>query len=181
MTKRTTEWGTRTLVVLFVAIASVLVIDQGPASACSCVRIDVEGALASHPAALVGTVVETAERGHLAVFTLAVSQDIHGNLDDRVEVLTAGSGPSCGLEARVGSEIGLFLTDADGVWHSGLCQSVEPNRLLRAAGLTPQASDGEPTGTVATETSPLTLLMIGTLVLLAVAAVFAALRRRRRA
>lgn len=59
-----------------------------------------------------------------------VEQVYKGDINDRVEVVTARDGVSCGLAAGTGDRVGLLL-DRDGdVWRSTLCSQVDPSEFL---------------------------------------------------
>lgn len=114
-------------------------IAAGRAAACSCVGADPRTALRRSDAAFVGVVVSrrTAEgvgsSGAPAVYTLRVENSVKGELGETVEVETAVSGASCGLEARVGDRVGLLLYRSAGAWTSSLCSQLDPDVLLEAA------------------------------------------------
>lgn len=118
-----------------VAAALVLVAD---ASACSCAPVDLERDLPRADGAFIGTLLERREPPAAAVqssgdpvtLVFRVEQVYKGDIDGRVEVVTARSGASCGLGTRVGERAGLLLDREGGVWRSGLCSQVDPADFL---------------------------------------------------
>lgn len=68
-----------------------------------------------------------------AVYVFRLVDAVKGSFGRRVEVHSATSGVSCGLEVRRGQTIGLFLQRARGRWESSLCLQVDPARLRAAA------------------------------------------------
>jgi hypothetical protein len=132
----------RSLLVAFVVASTWLVVSANESLACSCAMGEPRDALAEADAALVGTLIDRSEGGpsvpfygdQVATFRFRVSDDIKGNLEDEIDVVTSSSGASCGLEVADGARVGLFLMLTDeGVWTSGLCSQIEPDELLRAA------------------------------------------------
>jgi hypothetical protein len=59
-----------------------------------------------------------------------VEQVYQGELENRVQVVTARDGASCGLAANVGDRVGLLLERDGAVWRSGLCSQVDPAGFL---------------------------------------------------
>ena len=131
-------------------LAAVLAARVEPASACSCALGDPRSALARADAAFVGVLVERREppvlRSSADTVTLVfrVEESVKGRLGERVEVETAASGASCGIEAGVGDRIGLFLERAGGRWRSNLCAQVAPRTLREAARPLPRADGTGP-------------------------------------
>lgn len=108
------------------------------AHACTCAPVDLEQALPSADGAIIGTLLERREPAPAPIQSSAdpvtlvfrVEQVYKGDIDNRVEVVTARDGASCGLEVAVGERTGLLL-DRDGdVWRSGLCSQVDPADFL---------------------------------------------------
>lgn len=139
--------GGRSLLVAFLVAGTWIVLSAGESYACSCAAGEPRDALAEADAAFVGTLMERTEGGPsipyygdmVATFRFRVSDDLKGNLDDEIQVVTSADGASCGLEVTEGARVGLFLTFADeGVWTSGLCSQIEPDVLLRAAAPLPE-------------------------------------------
>ncbi|MBD0330779.1 MAG: hypothetical protein ICV64_11840 [Thermoleophilia bacterium] len=122
----------------------------GDASACSCAVGDPRRMLAESDGAFVGTLVERRSppprpimsTGDPVTLVFEVEQAVKGTLPSRVEVVTATSSASCGLEVPLGQRVGLFLTRDRDRWTSGLCQQIDPERLLAAARPLP-APEGE--------------------------------------
>jgi hypothetical protein len=130
------------LAIVIGAAAAALCLGVESAQACSCVRPNVPGLLAQSDAAFVGTFVSrrpATPRGpgpistaDPDIFTFRVDETIKGELGREVEVWSAMSGASCGLEVRVGEAIGLFLRRDGDRWRSGLCWQVSPAALREA-------------------------------------------------
>ncbi|MGZ8782742.1 MAG: hypothetical protein ACXWZB_04510 [Gaiellaceae bacterium] len=115
-------------VLLAVAVASLAF--AADAFACSCAPVDLERDLPGADAAVIGTVLERRATDSTATYLLRVEQVYKGELDGRVEVVTAADGAACGLEVSVGERIGLLLDRTGGEWRSGLCQQVDPADFL---------------------------------------------------
>ena len=92
--------------------------------------MDLERDLPGADGAVVGTVLERSEAGATARYLLRVEQVYKGEINNRVEVVTAADGAACGLEARVGDRLGLLLDRVGGEWRSGLCSQVDPDEFL---------------------------------------------------
>lgn len=130
-----------------VAVLSALAASVEPARACSCALGDPRAALGRADGALIGTFVEKLVPGRPtssaapAVYVFRVLEAVKGRFGRTVEVISALSGASCGLEVRRGQMVGLLLDRRGGRWESSLCQQVEPARLRAAARPLP-APDG---------------------------------------
>jgi hypothetical protein len=114
---------------------------------CSCGLGDPRTALRQSEAAFVGTLLERRRgpiRSSADVVTLVfrVERAVKGQLGRRIEVRTAASGASCGIEARLGQRVGLFLMRTGSQWSSNLCQQIAPRTLLAAAAPLPRALGG---------------------------------------
>ena len=116
----------RTLVAL--AVASLVVTAQ--AYACTCAGVDLDRDLPTADGAIVGSVLERSVRGSTATYLFRVEQVYAGDIENRVEVVTAADGAACGLELGVGERTGLLLRRERGEWRSGLCSQVEPSEFL---------------------------------------------------
>lgn len=124
------------LAVLVFAVA--LAAATTDAAACSCAIGDPRRMLAAADAAFVGRLVERpagpfSSSGTLAPYVFHVERTVKGTLPERLEVMSAVSGASCGIEATVGARIGLFLRRVNGRWQSSLCEQVDADVLLAAA------------------------------------------------
>jgi len=131
----------RLLAALVVVTVGLLALPE-PAAACSCAAGDPRQVLREADAAFVGTLVARhVERqdgrlfssGDPATLVFRVEEAVKGDLGELVEVETAVSGVSCGIEAAVGQRLGLFLTRTSDGWTSSLCQQIDPSVLLAAA------------------------------------------------
>lgn len=124
-------------------LAGAITVVQAPAAqACSCAARDTGRALAGADGAFVGTLTqrddphrdaEVVSSMRPVVHHFEVEQAVKGELDDRIEVVSAASGASCGIEASIGDRVGLLLERDGDRWSSSLCYQVVPQRLLAAA------------------------------------------------
>lgn len=125
-----------------------------PALACSCVGVVPARDLPHVDAAFVGRPVSREvdepilSSADEAVWTFEVERAVKGTLPARLEIATAVSGASCGLELRLDQRIGLLLDRRGDGYTSSLCRQVEPELLLRhvlpsarVAGLPPERGD----------------------------------------
>ncbi len=101
--------------------------------ACSCALPDPRAALAQADGAFVGTLVSRRQLDQQAVLEFAVDRALKGSIGKTVEVRTASSGAACGIEAPIGTRVGLVLERRDGAWHGHLCWQFAPEELLAAA------------------------------------------------
>lgn len=112
------------------AVATVALVLVGDASACSCAPVDLERDLPTADGAVIGTVLERRVSGATATYVLRVEQVYKGDIDNRVEIVSAADGAACGLEVGVGERVGLLLSRQGGAWRSSLCSQVEPADFL---------------------------------------------------
>ena len=105
-----------------------------PAVACSCAPVDPIAGLGRFPAAFVGTFVHKVEAGDSeAIYIFTVEEWAKGNLGGTVGVRAPRDGGGCGYEFRPGQRMATFLDLQDGQAVGGLCYTVDPDELLRAA------------------------------------------------
>ncbi len=139
---------TRVLVIAF--LLSVLV--GADALACSCAGRDARSALAASNTAFTA-IVESRREEHPnpgsqssmdpAIYVVRVERELKGDLPERVELTTASSGASCGLENKVGDRVGFALSDQPAPrMKANLCQTADPDELIAAAAPFPQPRDG---------------------------------------
>jgi hypothetical protein len=100
------------------------------AAACTCAPVDLERDLPRADGAVVGTVLERRDRARESTLLLRVEQVYKGDIDNRVEVVTASDSAACGLAAQVGDRLGLLLERDGGAWRSGLCSQVDPSDFI---------------------------------------------------
>lgn len=147
--------GKRLRVGFILVICLALIAQATPASACSCaVEVDPRDSLAYADGAIVGTLKskKLAEEpkgdyfntGADTIYTFRVDEAFKGTFDDRVQVHSAFSGASCGLEVRIGKQTGLFLYERKGEWHSSLCSQISPEELREAAAPLPEPNGEGP-------------------------------------
>lgn len=123
-------------VLLGAAIVSAIAIARPqPAAACSCAPPDHRSSLEEADAAFVGV--------YLGDHRFEVEHALKGGLGDRVEVSYPSDPGACGLGVEVGQRIGLLLHRRDGGWHSDLCSSADPTRLLEATKPLPKPTSTE--------------------------------------
>jgi hypothetical protein len=120
---------------LLLLVGAGIVVAAPTAGACSCAQIDLTSSLAGADGAFVGTYVDRDVIGEQQVaITFEVERVAKGTFGPTAIVRTNADGASCGLEFLDGPRTGLLLDRADdGVWESGLCQQVSPERLLAVA------------------------------------------------
>jgi hypothetical protein len=135
---------TRTLLLACLVSAGVAASAAAPerAWACSCAGESPAALLARADGAFVGTFLDSrplGPRGPLrssadpAVYRFRVARALKGTLPPVIEVVSAESGASCGLEVVEGREIGLTVNRDGGTWRSSLCQQAEPAALAAVA------------------------------------------------
>jgi hypothetical protein len=100
------------------------------AYACTCRPVDLARDLPAADGAMIGTVLERRVTRDTATYRFRVEQVYKGDVENRVEVMSAAGGPACGLELAVGQRVGLLLTREGGVWQSSLCSQVDPADFL---------------------------------------------------
>jgi hypothetical protein len=129
----------RAAAVLALAAVAALAAGVEPAAACSCALGDPRTALAQADAAFVGALVEkrvpsnVRSSAYRAVYVFRVAEAVKGDLRGTVEVQSAISGASCGIETEVGKEIGLLLDREGDAWTSSLCRQLPADQLREAA------------------------------------------------
>jgi len=113
-----------------VAIAALSLAFAADALACSCLRVDLIRDLPRAEGAFIGTVLERKVERQKAVYLFRVEQVYKGDIENRIEVVSAADGAACGLELEVDQRIGLLLTREGGQWRSSLCSQVDPSAFL---------------------------------------------------
>jgi hypothetical protein len=113
-----------------VVIAAVALAFAADAFACSCLPVDLVRDLPQADGAFVGTLLEREDREATSTLLFRVEQVYKGDIENRVEVVTARGGAACGIEAPVGERVGLLLERDGEVWRSSLCSQVEPAAFL---------------------------------------------------
>ena len=123
----------RAIVTACAAAAAAAVVALGvpaDAFACSCLRVDLIRDLPRADGAFVGTVLERKVERRNAVYLFRVEQVYKGDIENRIEVVSAANGAACGLELQVDERTGLLLTRVGGQWRSSLCSQVDPSAFL---------------------------------------------------
>jgi hypothetical protein len=100
--------------------------------ACSCALPDPRAALAQADGAFVGTLVSRREGDQTTVLTYSVEKALKGAITRTIEVSTASNSAACGIEAPVGTRVGLVLERRAGAWYGHLCWQFAPEELLAA-------------------------------------------------
>ena len=130
------------LAAAILAVSFVSFAGARPCAACSCVVGDPRDMVRAADAAFVGLLLEKRPKGlrgpirssgDTFVYTFRVEEELKGRLGQTVDVESAESSASCGVEARVGARTGLVLRRSGGAWTSSLCQQVVPAQLRAAA------------------------------------------------
>lgn len=104
------------------------------ASACSCADGDPREAIEAADAAIVGVVrVASAQReDDEPRYRIEVEKPVKGSVGKVVTVHSTSDSTSCGLMLEVGSRNGLLLRRHGDRWVAGLCNVMDPDRLLAA-------------------------------------------------
>ena len=113
-----------------VAVAALSLALAADAFACSCLRVDLIRDLPRADGAFIGTVLERRVERQTAIYLFRVEQVYKGDIENRVEVVSAANGAACGLELQVDQRMGLLLTREGGKWQSSLCSQVDPSAFL---------------------------------------------------
>ena len=97
-----------------VAVAALSLALAADAFACSCLRVDLIRDLPRADGAFIGTVLERRVERQTAIYLFRVEQVYKGDIENRVEVVSAANGAACGLELQVDQRMGLLLTREGG-------------------------------------------------------------------
>ena len=157
--------GMRLVLAVVLAASAALAATADPAYACSCAPPDPRILLGQADGAFVGRLVsrQDVDPGR-ARFTFEVERSVKGALGATVVVESASNSAACGIEAPVGTRIGLFLERSNGRWTSSLCSQVSPEDLVAAAEpLPPPNGRGPATLLVAGRFGPARLLALDAL------------------
>lgn len=131
---------------LLALVVFAIVATAVPAKACSCAMGDPRDALKASDGAFIGTLLSVTphaeDEGQNSTYTFTVDEEVKGDLGETVDVVSATSGASCGIEVPIGGQTGLFLNTTETGWSSSLCQQVDPDQLREAAQPLPEP-DGE--------------------------------------
>jgi hypothetical protein len=123
-------WMRRVAVAWVVGVAAAAAM-SATASACTCLPVDLERDLPRVDGAFVGAVLGSSRRGQTeTVYRFRVEQVYKGDIDSRIDVVSARDGAACGLELPEGERVGLLLERDGGVWRGSLCGQVDPADLL---------------------------------------------------
>ena len=126
----------RVCVIVAVVVTGVLVGVES-ANACSCALVPVSKHMKHADGAFNGRLlsVNPAEGTPEAAFRYRVGLVAKGPVRRGriVTVYSQNSGAACGLEQGIGDLYGLFVSRDAGRWVSGLCSTVSPKRMRRAA------------------------------------------------
>jgi hypothetical protein len=134
----------RSAVVATAIVLAALAARVEPAAACSCALQDPRTSLADADAAFVGALVERRENAGAVTLVFRIERVVKGRLGRTVEVRTAADSAGCGIQARIGSRVGLFLFRDGARWTSTLCSQLAPEKLLAAARPLPPPSGKGP-------------------------------------
>lgn len=143
----------RRLPIVGALVVLLLLAFAGSAHACSCAPMAPGRSLREADAAVVGRLVEVVPVGRFrADYRYRLQRVFRGGKAIEPErilsVRSARRAAACALPRRLGHDYGLFLIRARGLWVSGICGVIEPDRLRLAAEHRPRAarrgSDGPP-------------------------------------
>ena len=112
------------------ALLSLALVGAAEAYACTLRTGRPRARPAAADGAFVGTVLERTVRGGTATYLFRVEQVYKGEIENRVEVVTAGRQRRLRARARGRGPVGLLLTREGDVWRSGLCSQVDPAEFL---------------------------------------------------
>ncbi len=122
-----------------------------PAHACSCIMPDPYSGLAEGDGAFVGTLVEVdrdlsgiTSSDQLADYIFDVEVTLKGEIGDAILVKSAADGAACGIEAPIGTTVGIVVERVGSEWHGSLCQTYEAASLIAAAEGPPEPVSGSP-------------------------------------
>lgn len=148
----------RGLGAVLLALAGVVLVAPGPASACSCVTGDARQYVEWADVVVVGAVLdrdpppprEVMSSGDPATYTVEVARVLKGSAAPTSDVLSAVSGASCGLEGiELGSDYVVFATEkGDALWAS-LCGGTQRATPRFVADVEQVTGPGEPAQAVA--------------------------------
>ena len=113
-----------------VALAVLWLAAAAEAYACTCAPVDLERDLPQADGAIIGTVLERRTTGASVLLLFRVEQVYKGDIDNRIEVVTARDGAACGIELGVEERTGLLLERDGELWRAGLCSQVDPSDFL---------------------------------------------------
>ena len=126
----------RVSVIALVVLIGVLV-SVDDVSACSCALVPVSKHMKAADGAFNGRLlsVEPADGTREAAFRYRVGVVAKGPFRRGrvVTVWSQSSDATCGLERGIGDLYGLFVSRDQGRWRSGLCSTVSPRKMRRAA------------------------------------------------
>jgi len=124
------------------AAGTAILLVPAEAAACSCAPIDPWRAYAQSDAAVVGVYEGKRDR---TTYVFRVEEDFKADLPAQLDLHSAEHGASCGIEARPGQRLGLFLDRVGDRWSSSLCRQATPDQVRIAARGLPRPNGGGPT------------------------------------
>ncbi|MGQ0849174.1 MAG: hypothetical protein ACT4OP_08675 [Actinomycetota bacterium] len=118
----------------------------GPAQACSCAMLEPNQMLEFAPVAFIGTIDGAVPGPDLGQHTLTFTVDLvlAGEVPAEVDVTTADNSAGCGIDAALGSRMGVFASVEGGRLSTGLCSVTDPEVAIKALG-PGYAPTGDPT------------------------------------
>lgn len=113
---------------LLVVVAScVVVLAERSAHACTCIPLtDPKDVLRRSDGAFVGTFVGASTRLPYRNNEFKVHAVYKGEIASEIVVRSGRDSAACGIAARAGDQLGLFLERNKGVWTSSSCSQVTP-------------------------------------------------------
>lgn len=137
------------VVVLALLASSFVLTSAGSANACTCLPLnDLKSVLRRADGAFVGSFVARSAKDAspslpYANYEFEVNAVYKGAIPSEIVVRSGRDSAACGIAAREGDSIGLFLEREEGVWTSGSCSQVSAADMRRT-GVRPSApTDGE--------------------------------------
>ena len=126
----------RVILLALLASSFVMAVER-PANACTCIPLnDMKSVLRRSDAAFVGTFVDSAPDRSRKDWPFknnefSVQAVYKGAIPSEVVVRSGAHSAACGIAAREGDRLGLFLERDEGVWTSNLCSQVSVADMQR--------------------------------------------------
>lgn len=134
----------RRLIVLTLLASCAMVTLERSANACTCLPLDdLKSVMRGSDGAFVGSFVrssadETSPSWPYASYEFKVDAVYKGPIESEIVVRSGRDSAACGIAARKGDRIGLFLERDEGIWTSGSCAQVSAADMRRT-GVRPTA------------------------------------------
>jgi hypothetical protein len=123
-------WMSKVALAWVVGVAAAAALSAS-ASACTCLPVNLARDLPRADGAFIGTLLGSSPReDNQTVYRFRVEQVYRGDIDSRIDVVSARDGAACGLELPRGERVGLLVERDGEVWRGSLCGQVDPADLL---------------------------------------------------